>query len=75
MAAIAVMIVPYCMIHYHKPLPEALGAIVGGVVLGWLALRTRSLWGGWLLHVAVALSMDVLALVRGGMGLPTQWLP
>lgn len=62
--AIAVMVVPYCMIHYHKPLPEALGAIVAGVVLGWLALRTRSIWGGVMLHVAVALTMDALALWR-----------
>lgn len=75
MAAIAIMIVPYCMIHYHKPLPEALGAIVAGLVLGWLALRTRSIWGGWLLHVAVAITMDVLSLMKGDWGLPTRFMP
>ena len=73
--AIAFMIVPYCMIHFHKPLPEALGAIVAGVVLGWLALRTRSIWGGWLLHVAVAVSMDSLSLLKGDIGLPQAWWP
>ena len=60
--AIFVMIVPYCMIHYGKPLPETLGAIGAGIILGTLAMRTRSIWGGVVIHVAVALTMDVLAL-------------
>jgi membrane protease YdiL (CAAX protease family) len=60
--AIFVMIVPYCMIHYGKPLPETLGAIGAGVILGTLAMRTRSIWGGVLIHIGVAVTMDVLAL-------------
>ena len=74
-ASIGVMVVPYCMIHYHKPLPEVFGAIVAGLVLGWLALATRSIWGGALLHVAVAVAMDTAALVRGPWSLPTTWWP
>ena len=74
-AAIGVMVVPYCMIHFHKPLPEVFGAILAGVVLGWLALETRSLWGGALLHIAVALSMDVAALTASPGQLPTTWWP
>jgi uncharacterized protein len=64
--AIFVAVVPYCMIHFSKPLPEALGAIVAGIVLGTLSLRTGSILGGVMLHVAVAFTMDVLALVRKG---------
>lgn len=60
--AIFVMIVPYCMIHYGKPLPETLGAIGAGIILGTLAMRTKSIWGGVLIHIGVAISMDVLAL-------------
>ena len=60
--AIFVMIVPYCMIHYGKPMPETLGAIGAGLILGTLAMRTRSIWGGVLIHVGVATTMDVLAL-------------
>jgi len=59
--AIFVMIVPYCMIHYGKPMPETLGAIVAGLVLGTLAMRTRSIWGGVLIHIAVAITMDMMA--------------
>ena len=56
------MIVPNCMIHYGKPMPETLGAIGAGLILGTLAMRTRSIWGGVMIHVGVALSMDMLAL-------------
>ena len=60
--AIFVMIVPYCMIHFHKPVPEVVGAIFAGIILGTLALRTRSIWCGVLIHISVAWSMDLLAL-------------
>jgi len=60
--AIFVMIVPYCMIHYGKPMPETFGAIGAGLILGTLAMRTRSIWGGVLIHIGVATTMDVLAL-------------
>jgi len=60
--AIFVMVVPYCMIHFQKPMPETFGAIGAGLILGTLALRTRSIWGGVLIHVGVAMTMDVLAL-------------
>jgi membrane protease YdiL (CAAX protease family) len=60
--AIFVMIVPYCMIHFGKPFLETIGAIIAGLVLGTLALRTRSIWGGVVIHICVAVTMDVLAL-------------
>ena len=62
--AIFVMIVPYCMIHYPKPIPETLGAILAGIALGTLAMRTRSIWGGVLIHVGVAFTMDWLAVAE-----------
>ncbi|MGH7162688.1 MAG: CPBP family glutamic-type intramembrane protease [Planctomycetota bacterium] len=65
--AVFVMAVPYCMIHYHKPLPEAFGAVGAGVLLGGLALRLRSFVGGAVLHALVAVTMDVLAARKGGL--------
>jgi membrane protease YdiL (CAAX protease family) len=64
--AVGLSVLPYCLIHVHKPFPEALGSIVAGYVLGTLALRTRSIGGGVIVHCAVALGMDALALVRNG---------
>lgn len=65
--SVFIMAIPYCMIHYHKPMPEALAAIAAGVILGTLALRTRSIWYGVLIHMSVAISMDVLALLQKGL--------
>jgi hypothetical protein len=65
-ASILVMLAPYCMIHYHKPMAEAFGAIGAGLVLGCLAWRTRTIVWGWFLHYGVALSMDLIALSRRG---------
>ncbi len=70
--SIFAMVVPYCMIHFGKPLPETLGAIGAGLVLGTLALGTRSIWCGFLVHVSVAWSMDIAALLQKG-AFPTQW--
>ena len=60
--AILVMTVPYCMIHFGKPMPETFGAIGAGVVLGFMSLKTRSIWMGAALHIAVAWTMDAAAL-------------
>lgn len=65
-AAIFAMVLPYNMLHYGKPMPEALAAIVGGIVLGTLALKTRSIWLGASLHISIALTMDVCALWHAG---------
>jgi len=72
--AIFVMCVPYFMIHLGKPWIEATGSIFFGLFLGMLVLRARSIWSAVLVHSAVALSMDLLALVQTR-GLPTRWWP
>jgi hypothetical protein len=65
--AVPVMVVPYTMIHFHKPFLECLGAVGAGCVLGVLALRYRTFWGGALLHILVAVTMDLLAVTRAGL--------
>lgn len=69
-----IMCVPYLMIHFPKLWPEALGAILFGFFLGILALRSRSIWGGVMVHVTIALTMDLAALLRKG-ELPLQLWP
>lgn len=72
--AVWVMCVPYLMIHFPKLWLEASGAILFGLFLGILALRSRSIWGGVLVHAGVAVSMDIAALMRK-QELPTTWWP
>lgn len=73
-AAIFVMATPYCMIHYGKPYFEAHGAIIAGVVLGSLAMHTRSIYAGFLVHISVAGLMDYMALAARD-ALPTRFWP
>jgi membrane protease YdiL (CAAX protease family) len=63
---VAIMTVPYTMIHFGKPAPEAFAAIIAGLALGYLALRSRSFVPGIFLHVGVAITMDLLVLWRLG---------
>jgi len=60
--AIFAMAVPYCMIHYGKPFLEANGAIIAGIALGSLSMKTKSIYQGFLVHITVAGLMDWLAL-------------
>ena len=62
--AIFAMAFPYCMIHFGKPMPETLGAIVAGIVLGFMSLKTGSVGMGAALHIAIAWTMDGLAIWR-----------
>lgn len=63
---IALMLVPYVVAHFGKPMPETLGALAAGTVLGWLALKHRSVWLGVALHYGVAVTMDLLAMRSQG---------
>ncbi|MBX3267420.1 MAG: CPBP family intramembrane metalloprotease [Acidobacteria bacterium] len=65
--SIFVMTVPYCMIHFSKPMPETLSAIAAGIFLGWLSYKNGSIWLGLVLHCMVAFSMDIFALHAKGL--------
>jgi membrane protease YdiL (CAAX protease family) len=60
--AIFAMAVPYCMIHYGKPFLEANGAIIAGIALGSLSMKTKSIYQGFFVHITVAALMDWLSL-------------
>lgn len=72
--AVWVMCVPYLMIHFPKLWPEATGAILFGLFLGILALRSRSIWGGFFVHAGIAVTMDFASLIRQDK-LPTVFWP
>ncbi|MBL7871822.1 MAG: CPBP family intramembrane metalloprotease [Cyclobacteriaceae bacterium] len=61
--AIIPMVTIYCFLHFGKPAGEAISSIFGGYVLGVIALYTRSIWGGILIHVGVAWMMEAAAYV------------
>jgi membrane protease YdiL (CAAX protease family) len=62
--SVFVMMIPYCMIHFGKPFPETIAAIIAGVVLGVLSLKSRSIWLGVAIHCSVAMTMDIASLAQ-----------
>lgn len=64
--ALFIGILPYSMIHFTKPVLETVASIVGGVALGTLSLRTRSIYGGIVAHCMIAWCMDFCALWHKG---------
>ncbi|MCF8296816.1 MAG: CPBP family intramembrane metalloprotease [Saprospiraceae bacterium] len=61
------MMIPYCMIHFGKPLPETIAAIFAGFILGTLSLKGKSVFLGILIHYSVAILMDLAALWQRGL--------
>ena len=59
--SILIQTIPFAVMHYSKPLPEALGSIIAGILLGVLALETRSFIYGAAIHWLVAMTMDIVA--------------
>jgi hypothetical protein len=57
--AILPMAAFYCTIHFGKPLGECVSSFFGGLVLGVLAYRTRSILGGLIVHLGLAWMMEI----------------
>ncbi len=66
-AAIVVQMIPFALLHFGKPVLEALGSIIAGLFLGAVAWRTRSIWYGVALHALVAVTMDLYVYFRWGL--------
>jgi len=62
--AILPMVGFYVAIHFGKPLGETISSMFGGFILGALAYQTRHIWGGVIVHILIALSMEWLALIQ-----------
>jgi len=68
-AAILVQTIPSALIHTSiagsgKPAAETFGAIPVGILLGWLALRTRSIIYPFMAHAAAGLLTDFWQYIR-----------
>ena len=58
--AILPMVAMYVAIHFGKPLGETISSMFGGFMLGALAYQTRHIWGGVIVHIMIALSMEIM---------------
>jgi len=62
--AVLMQMIPFVILHNGKPFLETFGAIFGGIALGILALRTRSIYYCVATHIGVMFSIDVISSLR-----------
>ena len=62
--AILIQMIPFVLLHQGKPFIESVGAVFGGIALGYLAYRTRSIWYGIIIHFVVITFMDFISIIR-----------
>ena len=64
MNAILFQMLPFVILHNGKPFVETFSSIIGALILGYIALRTRSIIYGVLIHFVLFFSMDLFSTVR-----------
>jgi len=62
MNAVLIQTIPSCLVHIGKPEGEITGSIIAGIIMGTLALRTGSIWYGWILHATLGVLVDLLVI-------------
>ncbi len=62
--AVITMAVLYCVLHFGKPAGEAMSSIFGGFILGVVAYETKSVWGGIIVHMGIAWTMELVAFIK-----------
>ncbi len=59
-SAVLPMVAVYVALHFGKPAAETISAFFGGLFLGALAFQTRHIWGGVIIHMGIALVIELL---------------
>ncbi len=62
--SVLMQMIPFLILHNGKPFLETFGAIFGGIALGVLALRTRSIYYCIIVHIGVMYSIDFISTLR-----------
>jgi hypothetical protein len=58
------MVASYAFLHFGKPVGETIGSIFGGYILGIVAYYSRNIWGGVIVHMGLALLMELAAFIQ-----------
>ena len=53
----------YCCIHFGKPMGEAISSFWGGMLLGIISYHTKNVWGGIIVHIGIAMLMELTGFV------------
>jgi hypothetical protein len=60
--AIPIQTIPFALMHLGKPWPEVYASLFAGLILGFIALRTRSMLPCFILHWLCAFTLDMFVL-------------
>ncbi|OFY69794.1 MAG: hypothetical protein A3G23_14380 [Bacteroidetes bacterium RIFCSPLOWO2_12_FULL_37_12] len=63
-SAVFPMVSMYCFLHFGKPLGECVSSVFGGYILGVIALYSRNIFGGVCIHIGVAWTMELFAILQ-----------
>lgn len=58
------MVATYAFLHFGKPAGEAIASVFGGYILGVIALYSRNILGGVMIHMGIAFLMELMAFVQ-----------
>jgi len=59
--AVLPMVGLYVALHFGKPAGETIGSFFGGYILGVLTYQSKNIWGGIVVHIGIALLMELAA--------------
>lgn len=62
--AVLIQMLPFVFLHFGKPFGETFTAIFGALILGMLAIKTRSFLYGFVLHFLMMFVIDVMSVLR-----------
>ncbi|UCC38973.1 MAG: CPBP family intramembrane metalloprotease [Candidatus Aminicenantes bacterium] len=62
--AICIQTIPSCLWHIGTPTGEIFASILGGILFGVFAIRTRSILWAFLLHWLIGIGMDLFIVMR-----------
>ena len=62
--AIFIQMLPFVFLHFGKPFGETIASIFGALILGMLALKTRSFIYGFILHFLMMFMLDVFSVIK-----------
>jgi len=62
--AVLIQMLPFLILHNGKPPIETFGVIFGGIALGILAYRTKSIYYCIITHAGIMFSIDIISTLR-----------
>ncbi len=62
--AVFIQTIPFVILHNGKPAIETFSAIAGGIILGIIAIKTRTILYGVILHFELIFFIDLFSVIR-----------